>query len=124
MTKNLVTKKPSYIKKIFWISLIGFIFWIILQNNILNNFDFEKKLNGLLDNKNNMTGQKFYNELTKLHDKLDRKLRQEYGSVQSLEYALDFKCLNDCKLYKSMNDCKRLCMVPRILIDNSSERGW
>ena len=93
MTKNLVTKKPSYIKKIFWISLIGFIFWIILQNNILNNFDFEKKLNGLLDNKNNMTGQKFYNELTKLHDKLDRKLRQEYGSVQSLEYALDFKCL-------------------------------
>ena len=64
-----------------------------------------------------------YDELTKLHDKLDRKLRQEYGTVQSLEYALDFKCLNDCKIYKTMNECKRICMVPKILIDNS-DRGW
>ena len=121
--KDMSIKKPRYIKKIFWIGIIGFIFWIILQSNILNNFNFEKKLNGLLDNKDNMTGQKFYDELTKLHNKLDRKLKQEYGTVQSLEYALDFKCLNDCKLYKSMNDCKRICMVPKVLIDNS-DRGW
>ena len=54
-----------------------------------------------------MTGQKFYDELTKLHDKLDRKLRQEYGTVQSLEYALDFKCLNDCKSSNNMKRCYR-----------------
>ena len=123
MKKSLGTKKSSYLKKLFWIGLIGFVFWIFLQNITQNNFDFKAKLNDLLDNKSNMSGEEFYEELTKLHDKLDRKLRQEYGTVQSLEYALDFKCLNDCKIYKTMNECKRICMVPKTLIDNS-DRGW
>ena len=116
-------KKSRYLKKIIWIGIVGFIFWVFLQTVTQNDFDFEAELYDLLDKKTNISGEEFYDELTKLHNKLDRKLRQEYGTVQSLEYALDFKCLNDCKLYKSMNDCKRICMVPKILIDNS-DRGW
>ena len=107
----------------FWIGVIGFVFWIFLQTVTKNDFDFETELFELLDKKTNISGEEFYDELTNLHDELDRKLFQEYGNVHSLEYALDFKCLNDCKLYKSMNDCKRICMVPKILIDNS-ESGW
>ena len=84
MKKSLGTKKSSYLKKLFWIGLIGFVFWIFLQNITQNNFDFEAKLNDLLDNKNNMSGEEFYEELTKLHDKLDRKLRQDQEKISSL----------------------------------------
>ena len=90
-------KKTSLFKKFFFIGLIGFLFWILLQNNLLNKFDFETELKFLLDDKKNLSKDEFYNNLSKLHDKLEKKLKQEYGSVHSIEYALDFKCLNDCK---------------------------
>ena len=112
-------KKTSLFKKFFFIGLIGFLFWILLQNNLLNKFDFETELKILQENKKNLSKDEFYNNLSKLHDKLEKKLKQEYGSVHSIEYALDFKCLNDCKIYKPKKECMRICMIPKVLIDNS-----
>ena len=98
--------------------------------------DEEEDLNNLLDKKNDLSGEEFYDELAELQDKWaidmltqiqktddkDSKLKEQKTS-SALEYALDFKCLNDCKLYKSINMCKTICMIPKILIDNTS-RGW
>ena len=41
----------------------------------------------------------------------------------NIQYSLDFVCLNNCKLYNSYDECKKICMVPTVLIDNS-DRGW
>ena len=93
--------------------------------------DEEEDLNSLMDKKNDLSGEEFYDELTKLQDKWafgmlmqiqktdekDSKLKEQKTSSSALEYALDFKCLNDCKLYKSINMCKTICMIPKILID-------
>jgi len=98
--------------------------------------DEEEDLRNLLDKKNDLSGEEFYNELAKLQDKWaidmitqiqetddkDSKLKEQKTS-STLEYALDFRCLNDCKLYKSINMCKTICMIPKILIDNT-DRGW
>ena len=98
--------------------------------------DEEEDLRSLYDKKNDLSGEKFYDELTKLQDKWafdilmqiqqtdekDSKLKEQKTS-SALEYALDFKCLNGCKIYKSINMCKTICMIPKILIDNTS-RGW
>ena len=95
--------------------------------------DEEEDIRSLLDKKNDLSGEEFYNELTKLQDQWafnmlmqiqetddkDSKLKEQKTS-SALEYALDFKCLNDCKLYKSINTCKTICMIPTILIDNST----
>ena len=40
-----------------------------------------------------------------------------------ISYSLDFKAFNTCKLFKSIEECKRTCMVPTILIGNS-DSGW
>ena len=53
---------------------------------------------------------------TKETDNKDTELK-EMKTSSAIEYALDFKCLNDCKLYKSFDMCKRICMIPSILID-------
>ena len=95
--------------------------------------DEEEDIRSLLDKKNDLSGEEFYNELTKLQDQWafnmlmqiqetddkDSKLKEQKTS-SALEYALDFICVNDCKLYKSMPECKMICMVPKTLIDNSS----
>tara|TARA_B100001123_G_C15334648_1_gene1032388 strand:+ start:4289 stop:4648 length:360 start_codon:yes stop_codon:yes gene_type:complete len=95
--------------------------------------DEEEDLRILLDKKNDLSGEEFYNELAKLQDKWaidmitqiretddeDTELKEQKTS-SALEYALDFICLNDCKLYKSMTECKMICMIPKTLIDNSS----
>ena len=95
--------------------------------------DEEEDLNSLLDKKNDLSGEDFYNELAKLQDKWaidmitqiqetdekDSELKEKKTS-SALEYALDFKCLNDCKIYKPYNSCKTICMIPAILIDNST----
>ena len=95
--------------------------------------DEEEDLRSLLNQKNDLSGEEFYNELTKLQDQWaidmimqlqetddkDSKLKEQKTS-SALEYALDFKCLNDCKLYKSINLCKTICMIPAVLIDNST----
>lgn len=47
-----------------------------------------------------------------------KKLSQEYRSVHILECALDFKFLNDCKIYKK-KECMRICKIPKVLINNS-----
>ena len=98
--------------------------------------DEEEDLQNLLNQKNDLSGEEFYNELTKLQDQWaidmimqlqetddkDSELKEKKTS-SALDYALDFKCLNDCKLYKSINECKMICMIPKILIDNT-DRGW
>ena len=66
-------KKTSLFKKFFFIGLIGFLFWILLQNNLLNKFDFETELKFLLDDKKNLSKDEFYNNLSKLHDKLEKQ---------------------------------------------------
>ena len=95
--------------------------------------DEEEDLQNLLNQKNDLSGEEFYNELTKLQDQWaidmimqiqetdekDSKLKEKKTS-STLDYALDFKCLNDCKLYKSYDMCKTICMIPAILIDSSS----
>ena len=95
--------------------------------------DEEEDLRSLFDKKNDLSGEEFYNELTKLQDQWvfdmlmqtqqtddkDSKLKEKKTS-SALEYSLDFKCLNDCKIYKSYNSCKTICMIPSILIDNST----
>jgi len=95
--------------------------------------DEEEDLHNLFDKKNDLSGEEFYNELTKLQDQWvfdmlmqiqetdekDSKQKEKKAS-SALEYALDFKCLNDCKLYKSNNMCKTICMIPAALIDNSA----
>ena len=95
--------------------------------------DEEEDLHSLLDQKNDLSGEEFYNELTKLQDQWaidmimqiqetddkDSELKEKKTS-SALEYALDFKCLNDCKIYKSYDMCKTICMIPAILIDSSS----
>ena len=95
--------------------------------------DEEEDLRSLLDQKNDLSGEKFYNELTKLQDQWvfdmlmqtqetddkDSKLKEQKTS-SALDYALDFKCFNDCKLYKSPSMCKTICMIPAILIDGPS----
>ena len=95
--------------------------------------DEEEDLRSLFDKKNDLSGEEFYNELSKLQDKWaidiitqiqetddkDSELKEQKTS-STIDYALDFRCLNDCKLYKSMSECKMSCMVPKILIDSSS----
>ena len=95
--------------------------------------DEEEDLQNLLNQKNDLSGEEFYNELTKLQDQWaidmimqlqetddkDSELKEKKTS-SALEYALDFKCLNDCKIYKSYDMCKTICMIPAILIDSSS----
>lgn len=112
-------------------------FCLMLVLLIQPSFSDEKEdLQNLLDKKNNLSGEEFYDELAKLQDQWaidmlmqieetddeDSKLKEQKTS-SALEYALDFKCLNDCKLYKSTNMCKTICMIPKILIDNT-DRGW
>ena len=98
--------------------------------------DEEEDLQNLFNQKNNLSGEEFYDELSNLQDQWaidmiaqiqetdekDSELKEKKTS-STLEYALDFKCLNDCKLYKSINLCKTICMIPKILIDNT-DRGW
>ena len=95
--------------------------------------DEEEDLRSLLDKKNDLSGEEFYDELSNLQDQWaidmimqiqetdekDSKLKEKKTS-SALEYALDFKCLNDCKIYKSYDMCKTICMIPAILIDNST----
>ena len=95
--------------------------------------DEEEDLRNLLDKKNDLSGEEFYDKLNNLQDQWaidmimqiqetddkDSKLKEQKTS-STIEYALDFICLNDCKLYKSMTECKMICMVPKALIDNSS----
>ena len=95
--------------------------------------DEEKDLQNLLDKKNELSGEEFYDELSKLQDQWaidmitqiqetdekDSKLKEKkMGST--LKYALDFRCLNDCKLYRPYDMCKTICMIPAVLIDNST----
>ena len=40
-----------------------------------------------------------------------------------ISYSLDFKAFNNCRLFRSIEECKCSCMVPTILIDNS-DRNW
>ena len=75
--------------------------------------DEKEDLQNLLDKKNNLSGEEFYDELSKLQDQWaidmlmqiqetddkDSKLKEQKTS-SALEYALDFRCLNNCKLYK------------------------
>ena len=98
--------------------------------------DEKEDLQNLLDKKNNLSGEEFYDELSELQDQWaidmlmqiqetddkDSKLKEQKTS-STLEYTLDFRCLNDCKSYKSINMCKTICMIPKILIDNT-DRGW
>ena len=92
--------------------------------------DEEEDLRSLLDQKNELSGEEFYDELIKLQDKWafdiimqiqetgeKESMQKEKKASSALEYALDFKCLNDCKLYKSFDMCKTICMIPAILID-------
>ena len=95
--------------------------------------DEEEDLHNLLNQKNDLSGEEFYDKLSKLQDQWaidmitqiqetdekDSKLKEKKTS-STLDYALDFKCLNDCKLYKSYDMCKTICMIPAILIDSSS----
>ena len=98
--------------------------------------DEKEDLQNLLDKKNNLSGEEFYDELSELQDQwaIDMLMQiqetddkysklKEQKTSSALEYALDFRCLNDCKLYKSINMCKTICMIPKILIDNT-DRGW
>ena len=91
--------------------------------------DEEKNLHNLLDQKNDLSSEEFYDELSKLQDQwaidmivqtpeTDDKDLEKTSSA--LEYTLDFQCLNDCKLYKSSDTCKTICMIPVILMDSSS----
>jgi len=94
--------------------------------------DEEEDLHNLLNQKNDLSGEEFYDELSKLQDQWaidmitqiqetdekDSKLKEKkMGST--LKYALDFRCLNDCKLYRPYDRCKTICMIPAVLIDNS-----
>ena len=95
--------------------------------------DEEEDLRSLLDKKNDLSGEEFYDELSELQDQWaidmitqvqetdekDSELK-EMKAKSGIAYALDFKCLNDCKIYKPYDMCKTVCMVPKILIDNSS----
>ena len=40
-----------------------------------------------------------------------------------VSHELDFKAFNNCKLFRSIEECKCSCMVPTILIDDS-DRNW
>ena len=94
--------------------------------------DEEEDLRNLFNQKNDLSGKEFYDELDKLQDQWaidmltqiqetddkDSKLKEQKTS-SALEYALDFICVNDCKLYKSMSECKMICMIPKTLIDDS-----
>ena len=94
--------------------------------------DEEEDLRNLFNQKNDLSGKEFYDELDKLQDQWaidmitqiqetdekDSELKEKKTS-SAIEYALDFRCLNDCKLYKSYDKCKIICMIPVVLIDNS-----
>ena len=112
------------IKKLIFI-LITLLF--LNQNSFSDEIE---QLKNLMNKKNNLTGEEYYDELSKLQDQWaldmisdtketdnkDTELK-EMKTSSAIEYALDFKCLNDCKLYKSFDMCKRICMIPSILID-------
>ena len=47
----------------------------------------------------------------------------KFKKKPGISYSLDYKAFNICKLFKSIEECKRTCMAPAILIDNL-DRGW
>ena len=95
--------------------------------------DVEQDLRDLINRKKDLSGEEFYDELSEFQDQWaiemitqvqetdekDSELK-EMKANSGIAYALDFKCLNDCKIYKPYDMCKTVCMVPKILIDNSS----
>ena len=128
-------------KKLLGILVLGLL--LLIQPSFGDHEELHYLLK-LLDKKKDLSGEEFYNELSKFQDERKRALKgtlqkqkseqkavEEYRMQEDalmqmkagLSYSLDFRCLNDCKLFKPYDQCKRICMVPTVLIDNS-DRGW
>ena len=115
------------LKKIF----VTIISLFLLTQPLLS--DEKEDLINLLGKKENLDGKQFYHSLSELQEKWATDILYGIGdnaaSSDSLEqqevlsfgtnYALDARCLNDCKIYKSPGLCKRICLIPADLLNQS-----
>lgn len=95
-------------KKIFFIKLIVLLTFYFSSFADENNDSIKKQFYQNLFEKN-------FNINFNEEVEIDRPDKMYYK--KDIEYVLDFKCLNDCKLYKDLNTCKISCMTPKALLE-------